>query len=183
MPCLGLKSGFYPRPEVAPEPGPRVCFELKLGGIPAGPCILNHGHQPPHRDQMGNEWRNPPDLAVALADVAAVLEPEGAFASVEDLVVAARERIPAWRDAAGAIAALAELLGLEPPPPSPDEIVAVAVDGLLLLRELRDASVESRGWLRPDLARAAERRLRQALLRADAALGKMKLPPAEGGPE
>lgn len=86
----------------------------------------------------------------------------------------AHERIPPWWewDAAGAIAALAELLGLEPPLPSPDEIVAVAVDGLLLLREAYEA----------DQAEDLDR-LRLAFAKAGRLLGKMKLPPAEGGPE
>jgi len=105
--------------------------------------------------------------------IGALLSVKGAQWSgcpVGEILAAAHERIPAWRDAAGAVTALAELLGLEPPLPSPDEIVAVAVDGLLLLREAYEA----------DQAEDLDR-LRVAFAKAGRLLGKMKLPPPEGG--
>jgi len=85
--------------------------------------------------QVADDLRVPPPPDVMLyraavkelAEIGKLLDLEGEPGPFT-VLAAAREHIPTWHDCAGAIGALAALLGLEPPLPSPDEVCAVVAD-------------------------------------------------------
>ncbi len=104
----------------------------------------------------------PPDLRDRLFEIGTLLDLPGADCrEVGKVSAAARERIPAWRDCAGAVGGLASLLGLDPPLPSPDEVCAAALDrinqrtvGDAALKANLDAAVDAGATNAADLRTA-----------------------------
>jgi hypothetical protein len=111
-------------------------------------------------------------LAFKMQEIGELLDLDAEHRDPEAVLAAARERIPAWRDCAGAVGGLAALLRLEPPLPSPDEVCAVAVDRVAAARQAQRVAEASAAADARDLFTAHQE---QAAAEADLRIVRVEL--------